>query len=225
MSAIDELRTLRAAFEQALSEAEFPLDAKGKTRARILRAATQCFQRDGYKKATVDDIASRAGVAKGTVYTHFADKTELLFFSILEEKRQLIEPFRVLFSDESLAPPVRLTRYFELAFLVISRAPLITRLHRGDHEMVLFLEEMPAERRAMLTRNQSTFSRAFLSGVGAFDALDASEQDQRARTVWLMMMNAAQLMDERLLASQGLSPEQAARQLAQMMVVAVGRPA
>lgn len=45
-------------------------------RERVLRAATASFLARGYG-SSVDDIARRAGVAKQTVYQHFASKDEL----------------------------------------------------------------------------------------------------------------------------------------------------
>lgn len=48
----------------------------------ILDAATQVFARFGFAKASVDDIARRAGVGKGTVYLHFENK-EALFATVV----------------------------------------------------------------------------------------------------------------------------------------------
>src|SRR6188474_1073579 len=44
------------------------------TRARVFAAATELFTRRGYHATTVDEIASRAEVAKGTFFVHFASK-------------------------------------------------------------------------------------------------------------------------------------------------------
>jgi len=60
-------------------------------RERVLRAATTSFLARGYA-SSVDDIARRAGVAKQTVYHHFASKDEL-FKAVAHDltKRVLVE--------------------------------------------------------------------------------------------------------------------------------------
>jgi TetR/AcrR family transcriptional repressor of mexJK operon len=45
-------------------------------RNRLIQAATEAFLEEGYR-ASVDRIAARAGVAKQTLYNHFATKDEL----------------------------------------------------------------------------------------------------------------------------------------------------
>ena len=45
----------------------------------ILRAATQVFAEQGYQAATMDAIAERAGIGKGTLYEYFRDKQDLFF--------------------------------------------------------------------------------------------------------------------------------------------------
>ncbi|MEJ2715656.1 MAG: TetR/AcrR family transcriptional regulator [Deltaproteobacteria bacterium] len=52
-------------------------------RARILRAALDEFSENGFHQATIDSIAERAGIAKGTVYRYFKTKEEL--FNALKE--------------------------------------------------------------------------------------------------------------------------------------------
>jgi AcrR family transcriptional regulator len=47
------------------------------TRQKLFEAAVDLIAEQGYSATTVDDIALRAGVAKGTVYYNFASKTEL----------------------------------------------------------------------------------------------------------------------------------------------------
>jgi TetR/AcrR family fatty acid metabolism transcriptional regulator len=47
------------------------------SRKRILESAHQVFFRDGFMAANLDDVAHRAGVAKGTLYRYFESKAEL----------------------------------------------------------------------------------------------------------------------------------------------------
>tara|TARA_R110000868_G_scaffold159618_3_gene388584 strand:+ start:4929 stop:5549 length:621 start_codon:yes stop_codon:yes gene_type:complete len=57
------------------------------TRGAIIRAATTLFGRNGFAATTVDELAEKAGVAKGAVYHHFATK-EVLFEAVFEAVSQ-----------------------------------------------------------------------------------------------------------------------------------------
>jgi len=48
-------------------------------RAQILDAATRVFASKGFIRATIRAVAQDAGVADGTIYNYFANKTDLLF--------------------------------------------------------------------------------------------------------------------------------------------------
>jgi AcrR family transcriptional regulator len=48
------------------------------TRSRILAAAWQLFKDNGYEKTSTRDISATAGVATGTVFSHFPNKIDLL---------------------------------------------------------------------------------------------------------------------------------------------------
>jgi AcrR family transcriptional regulator len=48
-------------------------------RTQILDAATRVFADKGFNRATIRDVAQAAGVADGTIYNYFANKTDLLF--------------------------------------------------------------------------------------------------------------------------------------------------
>ena len=57
-------------------------------RATILAAALEEFTARGYEGARLDDVAKRAGIAKGTIYLYFADK-ETLFQELV---RSMVHP-------------------------------------------------------------------------------------------------------------------------------------
>src|SRR5262245_35880897 len=60
------------------------VEAKARTRRRLLDAAAGIFAEQGFSGASVDEIAARAGYTIGALYTHFSGKEEL-FLSLLEE--------------------------------------------------------------------------------------------------------------------------------------------
>jgi len=61
-----------------------------KTKSLIFESAIKTFSESGYRGATMDDIASNAGLAKGTLYYNFASKEEIFNF-IVEEGLQILQ--------------------------------------------------------------------------------------------------------------------------------------
>lgn len=59
-------------------------------RQRILDAARVVFFRDGFMAANLDEVAERAGVAKGTLYRYFENKAEL-YVAVLAENGDAFE--------------------------------------------------------------------------------------------------------------------------------------
>ena len=59
-------------------------------REAILEAAGRAFARHGFKKASVDEIARDAGVAKGTIYLACASKEDLFYQAVHRELRAWI---------------------------------------------------------------------------------------------------------------------------------------
>ncbi len=82
-------------------------------RTQIREAALRVFARKGYQATVVEDVAEEAGVSKGTIYTYFDRKEELLgavyegMFEemearqaqILESDRSPLEKIRALLHD------------------------------------------------------------------------------------------------------------------------------
>ena len=52
---------------------------RARTRERLIAAATEIVAREGFHAATVDQIAERAGLSIGALYSNFAGKDDLLF--------------------------------------------------------------------------------------------------------------------------------------------------
>ena len=56
-----------------------PVQARSqKTRENLLKAALALYEKKGYHKTTVDDIAAEAGVSTGIAYRYFRNKKDML---------------------------------------------------------------------------------------------------------------------------------------------------
>jgi AcrR family transcriptional regulator len=58
---------------------------RAQTRQRLLKAAGEVFAQRGYDRASLDDVATAAGLTKGAVYSSFAGKDDL-FYALMRER-------------------------------------------------------------------------------------------------------------------------------------------
>ena len=89
--------------------------SREETRQKLLDSALQVFARNGYERATVDEIVREAGFSKGAFYVHFETKEDL-FWEMLEERiTAQQETFRQVV-DSSLSVAENERRILEQAF-------------------------------------------------------------------------------------------------------------
>lgn len=77
-----------------------PRSRKGfRTRARLLEAAKEVFEQDGFLEARISDIAERAGLSHGSFY-HYFDSKEDIFREVAEAvEDSLTEPLNTVVLD------------------------------------------------------------------------------------------------------------------------------
>jgi AcrR family transcriptional regulator len=117
------------------------------TRQRLFEAAVELIAEQGFSATTVDDIALRAKVAKGTVYYNFASKT-VLFEELLRHGIGLLtDEFRAAVAGkpprEAIAALVRaqleyIRRYKAFAQLLLSE---MWRTNREWQQTLVLLRE------------------------------------------------------------------------------------
>ncbi len=76
---------------------------KDETHSLLLQVATQMLGERGFGSTSVDDIAEKAGVAKGTVYYHFKSKAELVDALITEGLTPLAMRMRAAVDESTSA--------------------------------------------------------------------------------------------------------------------------
>ncbi len=84
-----------------------PRSRKGvETRARLLAAAKEVFEQDGFLDARISDIAERAGLSHGSFYHYFESKEEVFREVAAEVEQRLSEPlYSVILDSHSTASP------------------------------------------------------------------------------------------------------------------------
>lgn len=79
----------------------------------LLDAALDCFVERGYAATRLEDVATRAGVSKGTLYLYFSSKSELFKAVVRNNLVPLIEAYRHDIEQSDRPSPELLQRFFE----------------------------------------------------------------------------------------------------------------
>jgi AcrR family transcriptional regulator len=153
-------------------------------RDELEQAATEVFAERGYRGASIDEIARRAGVSAPIVYDHFSSKREL--------HRRLLERH---FADlravwrENLAgddpPEKRIARSFDAWFAYVESHPyawrMLFRETSGDPDVEAIHREVAAQSRAavlpLLAREEGAEQ---LAGSPDMEAIDMAWEVIRA---------------------------------------------
>ncbi|MFF4617079.1 TetR/AcrR family transcriptional regulator [Nonomuraea jabiensis] len=96
---------------------------------RILDATAELVLRWGYGKTTIEDVAKRAGVAKGTIYLHWKTRDEL-FAALLRRERVL------MLAEVRQGAPATLGELYGGYARALLRRPLLQALMRGDSDLL-----------------------------------------------------------------------------------------
>lgn len=105
---------------------------------KLIQAAMKVFARYGYSKATMNDVAREAGVARQTLYNAYPGKEELLRTTIRELAHQSMISIENAWTDEETLDG-KLDRYFELGPLdwydIGESSPDAAELFDGIHKV------------------------------------------------------------------------------------------
>lgn len=119
-----------------------PRSRKGvETRARLLDAAKQIFEENGFLDARISDIAERAGLSHGSFYHYFDSKEEVFREVAAAVDERLSAPLgSVMLDPSSHAPPDQrmheaMHRYFEAYRAEARIMGVIEQVARYDDEV------------------------------------------------------------------------------------------
>ena len=121
----------------------------------ILVEAARAFARRGFKKASVDDIAKAAGVAKGTVYLACESKADLFYQALHREVRHWVAEVSKLIDPRQPADQLMAVMAFA-GFERLEGSPLVRDLLYGKtRELLPMWTDRFDELRTLGTHNVS----------------------------------------------------------------------
>jgi TetR/AcrR family transcriptional regulator len=177
-----------------------PIDRREQERMRrrqdILAAARAVFAQDGFRRATMDAIAQRAEIAKGTVYLYFASKQAVLAELVLQALVDLAARLQTASDRCSVLHPDHRLRAMADAYLVFGQqAPdtfrLLNAFDRGD-----FQDGVSPERREQIliesNRTLDLVSQAIADGM-ALGMFAPGDAHQAAGILWAALNGALAL--------------------------------
>jgi AcrR family transcriptional regulator len=145
-------------------------DVKGKraaqgraTREALLAAARDLFGTQGYADTSTEEVVARAGVTKGALYHHFADKEDL-FRAVYEQVQREVSERA---AEQFLGPDAWESLVNGCVLWVAAHQdPVIRRISLADAQSVLGVEEARAiETRFSAVTIRGALRKAMRAGV------------------------------------------------------------
>ena len=174
---------------------------KQERRRSILRAARETFFQNGFHHATVDSVAERAEVSKGTVYLYFESKESLLAHLLLDGLKDLVGELDRAYTETNGTPAEEQLKALARAYLNFFRRdpqyfPFLMAMDRGR-----FQDAIPAElyQRILEASLEGLNLAVGVVARGCREGDFASCDPQRAACVfWAALNGALQLMEHPL---------------------------
>lgn len=135
-------------------------DLRQKSRAAILKAATELFAYKGYAATTTDEIARRAGISKGLIYHHFKSK-EALLNALLDEFMVKTLAIPELAAGDIGARRTALVNFIHMWFREIRLNPALVKLGIQFHNDPAMIRIARKKQDGMLERYMATFASLF----------------------------------------------------------------
>ena len=176
----------------------------------ILGVAETVLSEKGYRDASMDEIAARAGVSKGTLYQHFSTKDDLIFALI----DQSLVRFEQIIQQASVAPESAQSKLERILRAVhVEQHGVRTQLHRlleSDEDLRSRAQQHQRKLRARVDQATGQIRSILEEGKagGAFDTTISTEL--MLQTFLHLISTRAQ---ERLFTQEQLSPEEVVVQM------------
>lgn len=188
----------------------------------ILAAALSLFNRDDWQAVTIDQIAAKAEIGKGTIYKHFNTKDEIYAKLVVEFHRGILAELRKI--DFTRPPLEVIGSTMDVFWTAHQGSPETKRLirycRREDFHNVIGakmsaeLEELDAQFMALLV---SPIERGIRDGVLVDKPVPSLLLGIHAAMVGLMEMEGIECVET------GMTPEQQYREVREFALRGISR--
>lgn len=151
-------------------------EISGKRKEKILEAALLCFNKKGYHKTSIDDIALNGKISKGGIYYHFKSKEELFLKLFNFRLNRYTEQLKAYIQEES--DPVKRIR------ILIQKWGLILKENEDFFKFCMEFSSMGA-REKEIRKEMTSFYRSSVEifrqiiedgiSIGEFENIDAEK--------------------------------------------------
>jgi AcrR family transcriptional regulator len=180
-----------------LSTAERRAREKAQRRREILDAARHVFFERGFHHPTVEDVATRAEVSKGTIYLYFESKEEILAHLLLEGLDLLLDEMETACHPEEPQLPQAALRALATSYLRFCQSNpsyfrLIMAFDRGRFEEAIS-QKLYQKVLDQSLRGLNLVARTIEQGK-AQGIFDVNDSWQAAGAVWAALNGVLVLM-------------------------------
>lgn len=150
------------------------------TRDAILDATDKLLARYGYKKMTIDDLASEVGIGKGSVYLHFSSKEEIALTHIDRIIERLKENLRV-----TAAKPIKADERLRRILIerVLYRFDSVQHYKQSLDEMLAYVRRPLLERRKRYFEEEAQIIATVIREGQALSLFSKGDPVDLARTL------------------------------------------
>ncbi len=131
-------------------------------RQQILKAAIEVFSEKGFERATIADVAHRAGVAEGSIYNYFKNKGDLLVGipkQIVQVPVQAMAPLLEQSSVSGAVPPEQVLTAFAESLVAV--------FHQNSQIFRVLISAVPHLRQ---TTREAYVNQVILYAIGILEA-------------------------------------------------------
>lgn len=168
-----------------------PVRRKTQRPTEIVQAALEVFAEEGFARATITQIAQRAGAAKGTVYLYFETKEQLFEAVVHEHIKPVFAAAEQIVGSFPGPASELLTRLLERIYQELANSPLrrgIMRILIGEGERFPRLTEF--YHREIICSAQSLLRSVIQKGIDSGEFRRAGVLDFPATVMGPVMLAA-----------------------------------